>query len=256
MPSNAAATLISLLRTSTIHDHDEALRLATAALLVNNSDTKSQRTKIVALLKLDRFHDAVRAIDEGGDRLTRLCRLELAYALYKTGELDKAAEILMCSESRTAREYRHLAAQVAYRAERFEDAINIYRDLLEDQGGSGGEENDLFVNYLAAIAQLEWQEGSGEYHSATARQDDNGGHNDSFEIDYNNACVSIAHGEFSTASALLQRAMHLCDESEDLSEEDKSAERLPLVMQYAYVLAKQARVEEAVAMQDLVPQNP
>jgi signal recognition particle subunit SRP72 len=65
---------------------------------------------VVALLKLDRFDDAMRVFDEGGDGLKETAKLEYAYALYKNGELEKAEEVASSAAS-TSRALEHVEAQ-------------------------------------------------------------------------------------------------------------------------------------------------
>src|SRR6187402_2571146 len=133
MASNPTATLSSLLRGSTIEDHNEVLKTSKSSL-------DALHTRVVALLKLDRFNDALRALDDGGDRLAERCVLEKAYALYKTGQLTEAERL---AQGATKRGLKHVAAQVAYRAEKFEDAARIYQELSAQNVAIEGEENDL-----------------------------------------------------------------------------------------------------------------
>ncbi|KAF4460631.1 signal recognition particle subunit SRP72 [Fusarium albosuccineum] len=232
MPQDPAAALGALLRQSSIADHDEVLKAANSALKADKNDTVSQHTRIVALLKLDRFDDALRAIAEGSTILHSRCVLEHAYALYKTGKLDEATSVLQSAGIENKRSFRHVAAQVAYRAERFDEARSIYSRLLDTDAAD--EENDLSINLRAAFAQSNWL----GYSSANsiAVQDSDG-----FELCYNAACAHIARGSLETAADLLQRAIRLCDASDDLTEEDKQAEMRPILSQQAYVHAKLAQ---------------
>ncbi|CRK45487.1 hypothetical protein BN1723_006653 [Verticillium longisporum] len=145
MAPDSAANLTSLLRASSIDDHEEVLRAANAALKISKLDTGAQRTRVVALLKLDRFEDALRALADGGAALEADCRLEKAYALYKTGKLDDAASL---AASTTGRSFSHVAAQVAYRAERFQDARQLYDELASDKAAAEDEESDLSINKI------------------------------------------------------------------------------------------------------------
>ncbi|KPM43550.1 hypothetical protein AK830_g3022 [Neonectria ditissima] len=237
MPQDPAAALSALLRASSIQDHDEILKAANAAIKANKSDFVSQQTRIVALLKLDRFDDALRAIAEGGTKLNALCLLEQAYGLYKTGKLDEATTILQ-SIGLAKRSFGHMAAQVAYRAERFDDARAIYSRLL-DADDDSGEENDLSINIRAAAAQSEWMGYS--FMNPPPTQDSDG-----FEICYNAACACIARGSLDDAANLLQRAIRLCDASDDLNDKDKEAEMRPILAQQAYVYAKTGKLKEAL----------
>jgi len=235
MPSDPAAALSALLRSSTIHDHEEYLKAANAALKANKSDITSQHTRVVALLSLDRFEDALRAIDEGGDKLAEQCVLEKTYALYKIGKLEEATALLE-SAGEKGRGLEHLAAQVAYRADRFGDATQIY-DKLAHSEDLGDEENDVTINRRAVAAQMVWQ-GAGV-------QDVDEDDLDTFELCYNVACAHIARGNFDKASELLQRAARLCDGSDELTDEDKQAEMQPILAQQAYVYAKLGKTKEA-----------
>ncbi|KAM7217865.1 hypothetical protein V8F06_006792 [Rhypophila decipiens] len=249
MPDPALAALNSLLRNTSIDDDAEALQLATAAIKSAKPGSAdlitAQHARVVALLKLDRFEDALRALAEGGKALKEICVMEKAYALYKTGDLEGADAVLRESNvSSENRGVKHVTAQIAYRAERTEDAAEIYRELLGNQEGANfGEENDLRINLLASIAQLEWQ-GKGwavpEEEKKTGREE-----LEAFETAYNAACGSISRGDFAKAAVMLKRARDLCEASEDLSEEERKAELVPIMVQQAYVFIKLGKTEEA-----------
>ncbi|KAI1420490.1 hypothetical protein F5Y12DRAFT_113515 [Xylaria sp. FL1777] len=253
--SDPAATLASLLRASTIQDHDEVLKLANAAIRASKTDIDAQHARVVALLKLDRFDDALRAIAEGGHVLESRCALEKAYALYKTGHLQEAGDAAEKAPSARAdsRSFRHLRAQIAYRAERFADAASLYRGLASETPGLHGDENDVRINLLATHAQLEWA-GHGHLIDDGDRQPSRADL-ESFETAYNAACAHIARAELAKASILLKRARDLCEASEDLSSDEKKAELLPIIVQHIYVLSQLGKGSEAAALQKLVVQS-
>lgn len=104
-----AKTLTSLLQRSTIDDHDEILRTCNASLKASKGDLDTQHIKFVALLKLDRYDDALRVLEESGDKLKQKSGVERAYALYKVGGLEEAKHIAKgITEDRGA---RHVEAQ-------------------------------------------------------------------------------------------------------------------------------------------------
>ncbi|KAI1391287.1 uncharacterized protein F4822DRAFT_427139 [Hypoxylon trugodes] len=251
--ASPAATLTSLLRASTIQDHDEILKAANAAIKTSKGDITPQRTRVVALLKLDRFDDALRVIVEGGDALEKECLFEKSYALYKSGQLEKAKKSLEAAPaaSKSSRAFRHLAAQIAYRAEKFPDAADTYRHLSQEPGGLAGEENDLKINLLATNAQLEWN-GLGHLLQEQERLPSRD-HLEAFETAYNAACTCIARDDLDRASIFLKRAQDLCEASEDLSADEKKAELLPIMVQNAYVLARRGKEVEAVALHKSIP---
>ncbi|KAI1436066.1 hypothetical protein GGR50DRAFT_653553 [Xylaria sp. CBS 124048] len=253
--SDPAASLASLLRASTIQDHDEALKVANAALKASKQNTDAHHTRVIALLKVDRFDDALRAIADGGLALESRCIFEKAYALYKVGQLQEARDALdkAPSDQATSRPFRHLRAQIAYRAEGFLDAASIYRDLANQGADSYGDENDIKINRLATNAQIEWA-GLGHRVDGAERQtsrDDL----ESFETAYNAACAHIARYELTKASVLLKRARDLCEASEDLPPEEKQAELLPILVQHVYVLSQLGKDSEAAALEKLIVQS-
>ena len=247
MVANPTTSLTSLLGSATIEDHEEVLKAANAVLKSSKNDLDGLHTRVVALLKLDRFHDALRALDDGGNRLAERCVLEKAYALYKTGQLAEAEKVTQTSDTRGL---RHVAAQVAYRAEKFEDAARIYKDLSGQAAPIEGEENDLRINSLASDAQLEWQ-GNGDKVEQNKKKP---GREDleAFETSYNAACGCIARGDLAAGSILLKRARDLCEALDELTDEEKKAEVLPIMVQQAYVFTKLGRLEEAEALDKMI----
>jgi signal recognition particle subunit SRP72 len=247
MAANPTATLTSLLRASTIEDHEEVLKAANAVLKTSKNNADGLYTRVVALLKLDRFHDALRALDDGGDKLAERCELEKAYALYKTGQLAEAEKLVQRSENRGL---KHIAAQVAYRAERFEDAAKLYKELAAEAGPIEGEENDLRINSSATDAQLEWQ-GNGDKVEQSRKKP---GREDleAFETSYNAACGCIARGDLAAGSVLLKRARDLCEALDELTDDEKKAEVLPIMVQQAYVFTKLGKLEEAEVLEKMI----
>jgi signal recognition particle subunit SRP72 len=244
MANDAIANLTSLLQNTTLEDHDEYLKASNAVLKTSKLDTKALHTRVVALLKLDRFDDALRALSDGGDKLAQECVLERAYALYKTGKLEDAERV--CREGGNhGRGLQHVAAQTAYRAERFEDAGRIYEGLMRGGAEIEGEEMDLRINGLAVNAQLSWQ---GRSKGEEIKNEDM----EAFETAYNAACGCIAREDYKKGAILLKRARDLCEALEELSDEEKRAEVLPIMVQQVFVLTKLGKVEEAEGLRKMI----
>ena len=104
-----AKSLTTLLQRTTITDHEEVLRACTASLKASRNDVETQCIKFVALLKLDRYDDALRVLEECGDGLKKRVGVERAYALYKVGELEEARAI--AKSITNDRGARHVEAQ-------------------------------------------------------------------------------------------------------------------------------------------------
>ena len=231
--------LASLLKQTSIEDHEAVLQAADSTLKQSKGDIEAQHVKVVALLQLDRYEDAVKAVEHGGAKLKEKARLEYAYALYKSGRPKEAAEI---AQDGSDRGLQHVEAQAAYRTEDFTRAAELYKVLA--QSLEGDAEADLRINGGAVDAQLEWS-GHGELaHRKKAQREDL----DAFETAYNAACGSIARGELKQGEMLLKRAHDLCSAIEDMSEEEKEAELLPIRIQQVYTMARLGKTEEAEAL--------
>ncbi|QDS74703.1 hypothetical protein FKW77_000526 [Venturia effusa] len=232
---SAVPNLTALLKQTHLDTDEELLKAANATLKKSKADELAQHVRVVALLKQDRWEDAVRAFEDSGDALKEKAKFEYAYALYKSGNLEQAEEVVSSGHA-DERGIKHVLAQTAYRLEKFETAAELYAQLsspaLQD------EEADLKINSGAVNAQLEWK---GLGHLITRKPE----RTDTFESAYNAACISIGKGQLGLGEVLLRKAIDLCNGSEDLSDDDKISERLPIIVQHIYVLAQQGREEEA-----------
>ena len=107
--ATSTKTLSALLQQTVIEDHEQVLKACNASLKQSKANLELQHTKFVALLKLDRYEDALRVLEEGGDRLKSRVPTERAYALYKVGEFEEARSLAKrIVEGRGA---RHVEAQ-------------------------------------------------------------------------------------------------------------------------------------------------
>ncbi|KAK4940909.1 Signal recognition particle subunit SRP72 [Elasticomyces elasticus] len=236
MAASTASSLASLLKNSTLEEHEQILEACNKTLKTSNSDVEAQHVKAVALLKLDRYEEAVKFIQGAGDNLRRAAALEYAYALYKTGRLQEAVEASSQLQERGA---RHVEAQARYRLEDALKTLEIYERLRSQ--GSGNEELDLRVNRSAIDAQAQWL-GVAESKSIrkTARED-----LEAFETAYNAACGSIARGEYAQAEILLKRAKEICKHSDELTDQQRREELLPISVQQLFVLLCLGKSTEA-----------
>ena len=67
--SSSVGSLATLLKQADIEDHEEILKAADTALKQSKGDVETQHVRAVALLKLDRYEDGVKAIEAGGEKL-------------------------------------------------------------------------------------------------------------------------------------------------------------------------------------------
>ncbi|KAJ2901314.1 hypothetical protein MKZ38_001981 [Zalerion maritima] len=245
MAPDPTTRLAQLLGASTIDDDQEVYNVATAAIGANKSDLDAHRTRIVALLKLDRFSDALRLLNSVNDKVQDYCVLEKAYALYKTNEFDKALSLIGPlpetpdqDYGSSLRAFRHLSAQVAYKSENFLKAGEQYGFLAKDQRSD--EDVDLAVNALATYAQMQWRIG-GCPPSIESLADQVP---DSFEAVFNQGCFALAQGHLDDAVEVIGRSAAMCLAS-DLSDDDKRVEMIPILIQQTYALTRLEKFEEA-----------
>lgn len=109
MAAGSTHSLSALLHRTTIDDHEEVLRACNSTLKKSKTNLEVQHVKLIALLKLDRFDDALQVIDSGGDILKERIPLEHAYTQYKLGHYSEAERIAKGAEGQ--RGITHVEAQ-------------------------------------------------------------------------------------------------------------------------------------------------
>lgn len=107
--ASGAPSLDSLLRNTTLDDHEQILQACNASLKQSKKAVGVLHAKVVALLKLERYEDALRVLEDGGEGLKSVAQLERSYALYRTGQLREARNIAKAIDD--DRGARHVEAQ-------------------------------------------------------------------------------------------------------------------------------------------------
>ena len=88
----SSRSLATILGRLDLDDHPQILQAASAAIDKSNHSIDACHIKAVALLKLERYSEAVEFFDDIGDDLKQRARFEYAYALYKSGQAAAAVE--------------------------------------------------------------------------------------------------------------------------------------------------------------------
>jgi signal recognition particle subunit SRP72 len=114
MASANPLSITALLQKSSLDDHEEILKVCNAALKKSKSDVVAQHVKAIALLKLDRYDDALHHFEISGKGLHEKAPLEYAYSLYKGGKPKEAAEVAKTVND--GRGARHVEAQAVREA--------------------------------------------------------------------------------------------------------------------------------------------
>lgn len=229
-------SLTSLLKKSSLDDHDALLKAAEDVLKSSSSDSQAQQVKAIALLKLERYDDALKYFEQNSGVQDGLPEA-YAYTLYKKNRFEEAVKVASAAtDSRCA---QHIALQAAYRAEDWNAATAAYETLAKSNVPS--ENFDLRINKLALDAEGLWLEKLQPATVPRVTTDDLS----AFESAYNAACISVAKGQLEEADVLLKRAISLCEHNEDLSSADKNVELVPLRAQRLYVLQQTGKTEDA-----------
>ncbi|KAK9322370.1 hypothetical protein V1517DRAFT_323597 [Lipomyces orientalis] len=237
MPKKNTASLQELLEKLTVHalndEHTFVLDLANKLLRQDPTDIKAKKAKLVALIKLDQYSEALTVFGDDELKPNELA-LERAYCLYRLGKLELANDLLVGAiengESNSVVEQRgllHLKAQIAYRLEKFADAKETYDELSRGPYLVEGEDHDVLVNVLAIqTQQRSWNLASAPAPSTTIV---------SHEQAFNMASLKIGDRQYGDALLLLKQAKELAQAIEGLSEKEVQDELYPILIQAAYV---------------------
>lgn len=231
--------LPSLLKRSTITDHDEALKASDVALKSSSNDTQAQQTKAIALLKLERYADALKHFEDSSS-LQQAIPEAYAYCLYRSGKFEEAVKVV--SAVQDSRGAQHITLQAGYRAEDWDAASEAHTQLSKTHVAK--EDSDLRVNTQALNAEGLWLEKLSPASVQRATTDDLS----AFETAYNAACISVSKGQLQEADILLKRAISLCEHHDSLTEEEKVGELIPLKAQRVFVLQRLQKQDEAKAL--------
>jgi signal recognition particle subunit SRP72 len=120
-----------------------------------------------------------------------------------------------------------------HKLQRYEEAADLYQQLIESQSSSAEIDTDLFTNYYSASVSA----GRGGYALSNHHLDDTEV-GSSFDLMYNVACAQISTGDLSGAKSSLSTASEICHtvlSSEGLSEEEIAAESTVIRLQTAFV---------------------
>ncbi|KAK9480569.1 hypothetical protein V1514DRAFT_324812 [Lipomyces japonicus] len=244
-PKKSQPSLHELVAKLSVHskneEHDHVLDFSNKLLRQDPSDKAALRSKAIALIKLDRYSEALDIIDNEPSGYA----FERAYCNYRLGKLGIAQDIVKATLATEKgpfeiRALLHLEAQVQYKLENFEEAKKSYDSLSKYKYIIDGEQHDLLVNSIAIAAQQKWWgKVSSEADFGTVV---------SHEHAFNLASLKIGEKNYSDALGLLQKAKALVQSLDGLSEEDLTEELASILIQAAYVHSLLGQADEAAAI--------
>ncbi|KAL6735102.1 hypothetical protein Aduo_005577 [Ancylostoma duodenale] len=228
--------LTDLTRADTSGDYQKALQAANRIIRRYPKEQYAFKCKLVCLIQLGMYDDALTLLKKTPPNQMGECAFERAYIFYRLEKNDEALEALEACDPKDHRALE-LKAQLCYRLDRFQEAYEIFRDLLRNHSDSYDDERK--ANYLAVQAQLE----------AMGVKQQTNDDNETFEQLYNTACQLIEAGNFDVALTNLDKAIASCRETlseEGLDEDEIEDELAMLRVQRAFVLHKLGRKKEAI----------
>jgi len=111
--SNASLSdlLSRLTLAASTNDFEQALEISNQLLNASPSDSRAAKQKIIALIKLDKYKDALAFLEECTFLNRKETILEKGFCLYKLGKGSEAQKVL---EEGTGRAIQHVRAQNVY----------------------------------------------------------------------------------------------------------------------------------------------
>ncbi|KAK0062380.1 signal recognition particle subunit SRP72 [Biomphalaria pfeifferi] len=232
-PASTTTLYAELSRCGQKQEYEKAIRIANKILQQNPEEFAAFNCKIISLLFLDRFDEALAALNKDKTHTGNL-KLEKAYCEYRLNRTNEALSTLRSISNPTPRT-KELLCQVLYRIEQYDECYNLYRDVIKNSQDEFDSERE--TNLAAVIASLQmWNKKD---------MDDPNFAENSYEICYNNACYWIGKGNLSVALEKLDKAEELLKNDSDLTEEELDEELAIIRVQRGYIFQIQGKQEQA-----------
>ena len=215
-------------------------------------DVIAKECKLVALIHLGEVDAAYKYAKSKAmtDAKYPGASMEKAYCFYRSGQLGKALDCVTEGEKvegDVSEGTMELKGQLLYRLGRMEESKAVYEDLLSKakQKRKAKVKSDLLGNIIAAyLAADKAHEVGSVLNSFSSRN-----LQETPELAYNNACVSVALDQYDTAMDLLEVAERVGYESlheHDLDDDEIKKELAHIFAQKAYVALKLGNDQEAL----------
>ncbi|XP_013417430.1 signal recognition particle subunit SRP72 [Lingula anatina] len=242
-PANVATLFADLHKFGQNQDYEKALKTANKILQELPDDVTAFHCKIVCLVHLGEFEDALKKITSSKHQGELV--FEKAYCQYRLNKTSDALVTLREIEDPDVR-VQELMAQVLYRLENYEECYSLYKNLVKNS--EDDFEQERYTNFSAVMAALQI--------SGTQDVEDLGLEEDSYELLYNSACLHLAKGLYKKAEDKLRKAEEMCrqtfSEDADATEEELEDELAIIRVQLGFALQMQGRTEEALKLYNLV----
>ncbi|KAK3710774.1 hypothetical protein QZH41_016760, partial [Actinostola sp. cb2023] len=225
--------------------YSKAQKIANKILQEDPKDSDAFHCKVVCLIQQSCFREAFEVINSGSKKGIKELPFEKAYCLYRLNKTDEALQILNDVPDQGQRE-KELTAQVYYRLGEYDKCRVIYKDLIKNSQDDYEDERETNLSAVAA-ASSQW---------GKTKLTESGLREDTYELCYNAACLSLANNDYKTAKNKLMQAEVLCrkslDEDPETTEEDVDAELGVLRTQLGFTHQMQGTNDEAMKLYNQV----
>ncbi|XP_018328625.1 signal recognition particle subunit SRP72 [Agrilus planipennis] len=214
---------------------DRAFKASNRVIHMAPLEYKALHCKIVCLIQQSKFDEALAVINKNQSNLGELT-FEKAYCQYRLNQPELAFKILENDDK--SNKTQELKVQVLYRLERYQDAFNLYKKLINAVNDE--YEDERKTNLTAALSLFENKNQIIEELQNIPE--------DTYEQCYNKSCCLIALEQFSEVEKKLKQCEKMCRDSldeEGCSEEEINVELSLIRIQLAYVYQKLGRIKEA-----------
>ncbi|XP_033633560.1 signal recognition particle subunit SRP72-like [Asterias rubens] len=219
-------------------DYQRALNASNKILKESRNDETAFHCKVVCLIQLSQFQQAIKEIANHPPLASGLM-FEKAYCQYRLNRIQDALNTIQLVSDPSPK-LKELKGQVLYRLEQYKECLDVYKDLIKNTSDEFDEERQTNLSAVVASLQL--------WHQKPVP--DLGLRDDTFELNYNKACLLLGQGEYAKALEQLDRAEELCKEGlEDEAEmtaDEIEAELGVIHVQRAYILQLLGRADDAM----------
>lgn len=219
-------------------DWEKILKVTKKILGLSVTEKKAFQCKIVCLIQLDRFDEALTSITNQGDDSGLI--FERAYCEYRLNKLQEAYDTVKKSQQSNLK-INELLAQICYKLEKYQESYDLYRDIIKNSDDDFDVERQ--TNLSAVVAALRMA-------NPASTKDLNMAENESktYELCYNSACIFISKGKYEEAKEKLKKAENMCKKTFDDEEDQETLENEIAIIrvQLAYCLQKLGKSEEAL----------
>jgi len=251
-PVDTSSMYVELSKLQQRSEFEKAVKQCNKILNVDPQDVTAFHCKMVNLLHLDKFKDALHQIQTSHLAENVDLSFEEAYCLYQENRCAEALKVLDKKGQGQDRplKVKELRAQILYRLERYKECMAVYRDIIKnsDMDGSDDFEVERMTNLAAVVVHLNAAQGGGAGGEKLPETED-----ETYEMVYNKACCLLATGEFAEAERLLKEAEKMCveflkedleaagaDAGDELNQEEIDQETGIIRAQRAYAIQRQS----------------